>query len=92
MTKIQDYKLLALQEVDKRLPLLPKNNGTKESMLQLLDAAGKTVTELDQALLLLARNFASQHELSEEETNCIYEINAASLAALLLKSDVPGHY
>jgi hypothetical protein len=91
MDKISKYKSLAQQELEKRQPSLPLQANTKEDVLALLDIAGITVTDLDQALIKMAAEYIRLYNLTEEETDSVYEINAASLAALLVKLNLgPG--
>lgn len=90
MEKINTYKEFADEEILKRLQLIPRHNGTKDSMLRQLNIAGRTITEMDKALLKTAADYIQQHNLTEEESGLIYEINAASLIALISRANLPA--
>ncbi len=92
MDKIEKYEFLARLEVEKKVRLIPTHNGSKESILDVLDLTIETVVALDKELIKLSSDYILQNRLTEEEAWAIKEINAASLAALLVKSNIPGEY
>ena len=92
MGKIKNYEFLARLEFEKQVSLIPMHNGTRESILQVLDTAIAVISDLDKALLKLSADYIAQNKLSSEEAELIYEINAASLAALMVKARIPGQF
>lgn len=89
MEKTESYKRIAQREIEKLTGSIPAHTGTTASIVHQLDVVKEVLTQLDRALIKEAKEFTEKYELTDEEAELIYEINAASLAALMARTNVP---